>query len=208
MSVLIKDLTHVPNIIAALGLGIAQAQRHFNLDYLESLERLLVIAQSMLGGKKDAGAGAAPADLSADEQKRLEAFAGIIKEFLVAMAPPRYQFTETRLNVKLDLAQHLDVGVNAGLSAGIGAVAVNAALSVGYGYDYRAAAECQTVLHAVPMDPTTLRQLLDRAKEITTTLTLPERTTVDTAVKDQANKVFEKLVGAKPPAIEEKKPTP
>ena len=48
-SKIIEDLTHIPNIIAGLGLSIAEAQRHFDLDYLQSVERLLATAQDGLG---------------------------------------------------------------------------------------------------------------------------------------------------------------
>jgi len=44
---LIKDLTNVPSIISSLGLGVAAAQKAFNLDYLESLERLFALAKVM-----------------------------------------------------------------------------------------------------------------------------------------------------------------
>jgi hypothetical protein len=155
----------------------------------------------MLGGRKTDDKGQ-PAPLSEEEAKQLQSFEMFIKELLVALAPSRYQFTETTLNVHLDLAQSLDVAAGVGVSAGVGAVAVNASLSVGYSYDYRAAAECKTVLHAVPTDPATLRTLLDRAKEIhQKELTLPERSDVDKAVQLQAEKVFEKLVGAKPAPV-------
>lgn len=197
---IIDDLTHIPNIIAGLGLSIAEAQRHFDLDYLQSIERLIVMAQSLLGGRKTQD-GQTSAELSAEEKQRFDQFQSVIKDFLINLAPTRYQFTETTLNVKLDLAQHLDVSAGGGVSAGIGGVAINAALSIGYGTDYRGAAECRTVLHAVPADPTTLRTLLDRAKELAgKDQVLPERSKVDTAVQAQANSIFERIVGAKPAA--------
>ena len=161
---IIDDLTHIPNIIAGLGLSIAEAQRHFDLDYLQSIERLIVLAQSLLGGRK-VQEGQTSVELSAEEKLKLDQFQSVIKDFLIALAPTRYQFTETTLTVKLDLAQHLDVSAGLGASAGISGVAINAAVSIGYGTDYRGAAECRTVLHAVPADQTTLRTLLDRARE-------------------------------------------
>jgi hypothetical protein len=209
-SKLIEDLSHVPNIIAGLGMGIAEAQHHLNLVYLQSLERIIAMSQAMLGGQTAApqpGGGGRPGggsqELSADAQKRLETFQGFIKEMLITLAPARYQFTETTLTVKLDLAQSLDAQFGAGVSAGIGGVAVNASLSVGYGYDYRAAAECKTVLQAVPIDATTMRTLVDRAKEISANdkSTLPKTTNVEQGVQDQTGKIFERLVGAKPADI-------
>jgi hypothetical protein len=199
-SKLIEDLSHVPNIIAGLGLGIAEAQHHLNLVYLESLERIIAMSQAMLGGQRQPATAGGPAEsLSADEQKRLENFQGFIKELLITLAPARYQFTETTLTVKLDLAQSLDAQFGAGVSAGIGGVAVNASLSVGFGYDYRAAAECRTVLQAVPIDATALRTLVDRAKEIAANdkSALPQTTNVEKGVQDQTGRIFERLVGAK-----------
>lgn len=206
-SQIIDDLTHIPNIIAGLGLSIAEAQRHFDLDYLQSIERLLVLAQSLLGGHKSVSSkseGAKPGEhqnepLSESEKQRLDQFQSVIKDFLVMLAPSRYQFTETTLSVKLDLAQHLDVAASGGVSAGIGGVAINAAVSIGYGTDYRGAAECRTVLHAVPADQAMLRTLLDRSKELAAQgAPLPERSKVDTAVQAQAGNIFERITGAKP----------
>jgi len=206
---IIEDLTHIPNIIAGLGLSIAQAQRSFDLEYLQSLERLLVMAQSLLGGRKSVPAttghsGAASAELDTEERKQHEQFQGFLKEMLLAIAPSRYQFTETTLTVKLDLAQHLDVGANVGLSAGISGVAINASVSIGYGTDYRGAAECRTVLQAIPPDQATLRLLLDRAKELSAKdLSMPERSKVDSEVVAQSGRIYQRMIGSPPSQITE-----
>ena len=208
-SKIIEDLTHIPNIIAGLGLSIAEAQRHFDLDYLQSVERLLVMAQSMLGGQKSlpgpaGNSSTATTELTAEERKQQEQFQALFKELLIAVAPSRYQFTETTLTVKLDLAQHIDVSAGVGLSAGIGGVAINAALSIGYGSDYRGAAECKTILQAVPADQATLRLLLDRAKDLSAKdLSMPERSKVDSAVLAQTGKIYERIVGCPPATVSE-----
>lgn len=195
-SKIIEDLTHIPNIIGGLGLGIAEAQRHFDLNYLEGIERMLVMAKSFLGDQKNP-----------DDQKKLDQFQTIIKEFLMAFAPTRYQFTETTLTVKLDLAQHLDVAASGGVSAGIGAVAVNASLAIGFGQDYRGAAEVRTVLQAVPPDPATLRTMLDRANQLSQKeLTLPERSALDKKVEERAGSIFEKMVGFKSTPVKDQLP--
>jgi len=202
-SKLIEDLSHVPNIIGGLGLSIAGAQKAFNADYLDGIERILVMAQQILGEKKEGG------DLSDVEKARLEAFKDLFKSLLVAIAPPRYQFTETTLTVKLDLAQTLKLGASVGLGVGYGGVALNAALTVGFGYDYRAAAECRTVINAVHADDKTFAALLDRAKELgNKELCLPERATIDQKLIDQTATIFEKVIGAKPPKIENKPEAP
>lgn len=204
-SKIIEDLTHIPNIIAGLGLSIAQAQKAFDLDYIQSLERILVMAQSLLGGRSSGEGGTQSAELSAAERERLAQFQGFFKELIVALAPSRYQFTETTLSVKLDLAQHLDVSAGGGVSAGISGVAVNAALSIGYGSDYRGAAECRTVLQAIPSDPATLRLLLDRAKELSSKeLTLPARSKADSEILSQSSRIYERMVGVPPARITER----
>ncbi len=207
-SKIIEDLTHIPNIIAGLGWSTAQAQRAFDLDYLQSIERILVMAQSLLGGKKSVPAGAGSVaqnvELEEAERKQMEQFQSFFKELILAVAPSRYQFTETTLSVKLDLAQHLDVSAGGGLSAGISGVALNAALSIGYGTDYRGAAECRTVLQAVPSDQATLRLLLDRAKELSSKdLVLPERSKADSEVLAQSGRIYQRLIGAAPAHISE-----
>ena len=101
-----------------------------------------------------------------EEKLKLDQFQSVIKDFLIALAPTRYQFTETTLTVKLDLAQHLDVSAGLGVSAGISGVAINATVSIGYGTDYRGAAECRNCVARGAGGSTTLRTLLDRAKEL------------------------------------------
>ena len=40
-SKLVKDLSNIPEIVGALGISIAEAQKAFNVDYLDNIERLL-----------------------------------------------------------------------------------------------------------------------------------------------------------------------
>ena len=101
---LIKDLSNVPNIVGGLGLSIAAAQKAFDVDYLDSIERILALIKIMLGGKKADPQGN-PIDLDDKEKESLAATAQVIQELLTKLAPSRYQFTETTLAVKLDLAQ-------------------------------------------------------------------------------------------------------
>ncbi len=198
-SKLINDLNYVPNIVGALGLSIAAAQKAFNLDYLQNVERLIALARSIFGEKilDDQGK---PKDMTDAQKAKLEQFASFLKELLVATAPPRYQFTETTLNVKLDLAQSMDLNVGAGLGVGFGAVTVSASLAIGYGYDYRAAAECHTVIHAIPADPNVFRPLLDRAKEVNDKmLALSDPAGIDNRIIEQSRAIFEQVMGVKAP---------
>lgn len=204
-SKLINDLSHVPNIVAGLGLGIAEAQSHFDLQYIRALERIAVLAQSMYTAFPQApatGGGATPPATTLAPDDKTADMMRFIQEMLIALAPPRYQFTETTLAVRLDLAQSLDVGAEIGVSAGVGAVAVNASLAVAYGYDYQAAAECRTVLHAVLPDRGAMLALLQRAGELSNAkLDLPARTEVDKQVENTAHDVFNRMFGTKLTAI-------
>ena len=203
-SMLIADLSKVPNIVGGLGLAIAAAQKAFNLDYLEGLERVVAMTQLLLAGK-----GADGKDLTDVQAQRLAEARPAIADMIKALAPSRYQYTETTLSVRLDLAQTKSVDVSVGLGVGYGAIAVNASLAVGYRYDYRAAAECRTVIHAIPADPQMLQVLIERATQLSEkALELPPRTEVDQRIIDQARTVFEKIVDAKPPDVKTSPATP
>ncbi len=202
-SKLINDLTYVPNIIGGLGLSIAAAQKAFNADYLENVEKIIVLAKAIVGGKKGDADGK-PVEMTEDEKSRFMEFQAFFKEILMTLAPPRYQYTETTLSVRLDLAQTMDVSATAGLGLGYGGISINAAFTVGYGYDYRAAAECKTVIHAIPPDQRTFQRLLDRATVVNDReLTLPNPAKVEENYIQTTERIFEKLLGegVKPPKI-------
>jgi hypothetical protein len=181
---LIKDLSHVPEIVASLGLSIAAAQRALNLDYLDSMERIIAMSKSLLGD---------PAVTDDDTRE-------FLKTLVAQMAPSRYQFTETTLAVRLNLAQRFDAAAQVGLGVGTGAIAVNAAFAMAYGFDYRAAAECRTTLHAYPADGNIMDKLLARAKELgDKALELPPMHEHEKALIDKSTEIFTKMLD-KPPA--------
>ena len=98
--------------------------------------------------------------------------------------------------MRLDLAQTMDLGESVGFSVGYGGVALNAAMTVAFGYDYRAAAEVRTTIHAESADNTTFKTLLDRAKEFDDdALTLPAGAEVDQNVVDKSHAIVKKLTG-------------
>jgi hypothetical protein len=82
-----------------------------------------------------------------------------------AMAPSRYQFTETVVEVRADL--QMSNASETGLEAAVGiktpvfAVAVNASYTKRSAYDYQAAALIRTQLNAIPANPDLLDKLLD-----------------------------------------------
>ncbi|HZD30071.1 MAG TPA: hypothetical protein VE779_00265 [Candidatus Angelobacter sp.] len=194
-SELIQDLSNVPSIIAGLGLSIAAAQKAFNLDYLEAMERVIA-AVKMIAAPSTGADGKA---LSADDKAKVASVdQAFIKDLLIALMPAKYQFSETTLDVKLDLAKSMKGTGSASLGLNYGAVALSAAFTVGFSYDYRAAAECHTVIHAVPASETTLNSLLSRAATIDDkSMTLPSPSTVDTQIYSQQQTLIEKLTGVK-----------
>lgn len=197
MSKLLNDLTRVPDIIGGLGLCIATAQKAFDLEYMQNIEKLLFLTKALLGRQDSDGK---PLGEDTEAFKKITQSEALFKELLIALAPPRYQYTETTLSVKLDLAQTMDKTVSGGLGVGYQGIAINAAFTVGYGYDYRAAAECRTVIHAIPADRTVFEPLLNQAKQLSDkTLALPERSEIDQKLFDQTFRIFEKLVEIKPP---------
>ena len=185
-SQLIQDLSNVPNIISSLGLGIAAAQKAFNVEYLNGLERLFAMAR-MIHGE--------------DNDKR-DKFKELFMNMITAMAPLRYQFTETTLAVRMDLAQSVQKGNASKLGVSVGAVTLNAAMTEGFSSNYRAAAEVKTVLHAVPFDPAQLATLIANASEISNNvLDLPSQSDVDAAYMEKSADLFSKVTGAKPKNI-------
>ena len=201
-SMLISDLSSVPNIVGGLGLSIAAAQKAFNLDYLQNLEQLLALIKATLGGVKQGATAGTTDKLTTPEQDSVNAMATAIQDMLKATAPPRYQYSETTLSVKLDLAQTMQASGTVGLGIGYGALSLNAAFTIGYGYDYRAAAECKTVIHAIPADPVAFQKLLDRSTQLNDkSLELPVNAKVDQAIFDQSSKLLEKMTGVKAPAL-------
>jgi hypothetical protein len=203
---LIKDLSNVPNIIGGLGLSIAAAQKAFDVEYLDSIERILAMIKILLGGKAADPATGNPVNPTDDQKANLDATAPFIKEMLMKLAPSRYQFTETTLSVRLDLAQSLQAAGTVGLGFGVGAISLSAAFTIGYSYDYRGAAECRTVIHAYPADQATFNSLLGRAEKLSeSALTLPPRSTVDQTLFDKNSAVLDKLTGMKALAPKDQK---
>lgn len=195
-SKLVNDLDKVANIVGQLGLEIAQAQKLFNYDYLVNVERLLAIVAKLA---KEQAAGQGDGEAAAPQAR-----SQMIFDLIKALAPPRYQYSETTLNVRLDLAQTMDVAAQGGIGGNFGAVTFNAALAVGYGYDYQAAAEVKTTIHAIPADTSVMSDLLARADKLAeTSLTLPARSEVDSQILTKLDTLYQKLTGEAAPATTE-----
>jgi hypothetical protein len=121
-----------------------------------------------------------------------------IMALLRLMAPSRYQFTETTLDFSADLSQSMRVGVDASLGVSVQAVAVNAALTLGYGYDYHSAARITTRLHAIPADMGVLEKLLGRAAALDgQKLSPPTLNPVDAALFTAVGNVYNAQLDSK-----------
>ncbi len=154
---LTKQLSHLPSIVGRMGLSIAEAQRELDLNFVESIRRLVLIFQNALET-----AGASP-----------EAKAALL-DVVKQMAPSRYQFTETTIEFSADLAKSIDVAAGGSVSAGLGVASISASVAAAYGVDHRAAARVRSVLHAYPMESETRELLLKRAQEVTGPDKLPD----------------------------------
>jgi hypothetical protein len=141
-----NTLSTIPKLIGDMGMDIAEAQRRLDHNYIENLAAFTNAVRKTFG--KDLTVG-----------QYLDLFK--------AMAPSRYQFTETDIEVRADLqtakASELNVGVQAGIKTGVFSVAVNASFMKRSATDYQAAAVIRTVLNAIPADPNVLDKLLKNA---------------------------------------------
>lgn len=169
----IRDLKAIPNIVAELGLAIAQAQKQLNIDYLDSLKALAAISKDVLGG--------------AGPETR-----AFLEHLVKTAAPARYQFTETTLMVQLDLAESTDTATQIGGGFGMAGIVVNGSFASGRSSDYRAGAEVRTVIHAVlPQEnEAAFKPLFERAAQLTIDTTKIENA-LDKNVLDAAKAAAE-----------------
>lgn len=196
-SQLINDVGALPGVIGDMGLAIAQAQTLLDHNYLDAVQRLAGLVRSMLGTDAQTAAGAA-----APDPEKLAAAREVMTAALRALAPTRYQYTETTLGVRLDLSRSVQAAVGLGVGASLGAVVVNASLMLGYAFDYRGAAEVKAVIHAAPAGEAVFDALLKRAGVIDDkALELPAPAKVDQALIDKAKDIFTAIAGAAPAAI-------
>ena len=174
---LTSQLQELSKIIGSLGLNIASAQKEFNADYLNSIRVLMEMLK-----------GDGSSDWSPEQNEAMV-------EILKSLSPARYQFTETTIDFSADLAETRQKIISGGASLTTKAIAVNAAMTMGYGHDYRASARITCVLHAYH-DPTFGQKLIDRAANIrTNNPKLPSPDTLDTTLIDSVKEIYGGLKG-------------
>lgn len=149
---LVNDLSYLPAILGRMGLSVAEAQDELNNGYVQAVAELAKLLGDLLPKSNTPG--------QLDPQ---------IATLLLQLAPSRYQFSETTFDFSADLAESFNAGGSAELRLGTKAVALNAAIAVGFGYDYRAAARITCKLHAMPVGKDIASELLTRVATIDST---------------------------------------
>lgn len=184
MDRLTSQLYHLPKIIGALGLNIAEAQKQLNADYVRNIGTLVALIDRTLGAETDAA-------------KRAEK-AQVVQDMLEALAPSRYQYTETTIDFSADLAEAGEQAMAAGIGVNFSAVMVNASFVKGYSYDYRAAARVTAKIHAVPPGAQMAKKLIERAAQIDQDHkpALPAPTDVEKSLYAEVQKVYNSLTGS------------
>ena len=167
------SLQTLPRLISELALSIADAQTRLDRNYIDSLAAFSrIVAKTVKASKK----------LKVDDYKTL----------FETVAPSRYQFSETVVEVRADLqmasAKSLSVDASVGINAGVFAVALNASYTKRNSYDYRAAALIRTVLNAIPADANQLQTLLARGGN-DASVKLPANAGIE-ALGESANKLL------------------
>ena len=167
------SLQTLPGLISELALSIADAQTRLDRNYIDSLAAFSrIVAKTVKASKK----------LKVDDYKTL----------FETVAPSRYQFSETVVEVRADLqmasAKSLSVDARVGINAGVFAIAVNASYTKRNSYDYRAAALIRTVLNAIPADANQLQTLLARGGN-DASVKLPANAGIE-AMGESANKLL------------------
>jgi hypothetical protein len=139
------SLQTLPRLISDLALSIAEAQRRMDENYMKDLAAFASVVLPLLH----------------DGTGKADQFLNLFK----AMAPSRYQFTETVVEVRADLqmsnATETSVSGSVGIKTPVFAVTINAAYTKRSAYDYQAAALIRTQLNAIPANPDLLDKLLD-----------------------------------------------
>src|SRR5688500_1408866 len=138
-------LQTLPKLIRDLALSVARAQTALDQNYMESLAAFTKIVKQAVGN-----------DGSAADYINL----------FKAIAPSRYQFTETVIEVRADLqiasVSQTEVGAEVGINREVFAATVNFSYLKRSASDYQAAAVVRTVLNAIPAEPGVLEKLLER----------------------------------------------
>jgi hypothetical protein len=129
---LYSGLQTLPGLIGDLALSVATAQQRLDQSYIESLADFTRMVKEITTakGKDNNTTTTTPADE--------------FRELFKAIAPSRYQFTETVIEVRADLqmasSSQLELGASVGIKRPVFAATVNVSYLKRTASDYRAAA--------------------------------------------------------------------
>lgn len=190
---LTSQLVHVADIVGDLGLNIAKAQRAMDLNYINEIKAKMLIVADTLGTLDEtppaSGAPKKEKEAFEERQKAKPAQQAAIMAFLNSIPPSRYQYTKTNLDFSADLAETKQISGSANLKASFKVLAVNAAMTLGYGHDYRASARISTTLDAY-QEPGLANQLMENAKNIGASgMKLPENFEFAKEIVDGAKEI-------------------
>ena len=169
-----SQMVEVADVVGDLGRNIAAAQKLLNKDYVGSLGALMRLGADHLKGTDDERAAA-------------------LKALITSLAPARYQYSEAVVEFAADLAETKQRSTMIGGGATFKMLQVSAAMSMGYGHEYRSAARITATIHAVH-DAQMASRFLDRAEAIEGDAPmLPQGTSVDQAIYDQVRDIWQAL---------------
>lgn len=171
---LTDNLRYLPSIIGKMGINIAEAQKLMNAEYVKTLNEIVRLYYEHKNNK---------GGTEGDNKEGKAALEEVLKQ----LAPPRYQFTESTIEFRADLAESTEFAGSADIGFGMAGVAVGASFAFGYGMDYRATASISSVLHAVQPGTDLAQKLLDRAENLKedNKPELPDRSKADQALWEQ-----------------------
>lgn len=152
---LTSQMDTLPGIIGRLGINIATAQKELDRNFVDNIIALSRLIKSTVGTADNT---------TPDEVMQL------MSELLKSIAPSRYQFTETSFDLKIDLSESSRSATAGSGSIDLKAIALSAAMSRAYGYDYQAAARVSCVIHARPVGEAISSTLLERAQSLNTSV--------------------------------------
>lgn len=171
---LTSQLVEVADVIGDLGRNIAAAQKLMNKDYVENVKALMQVAAETIG---DEASG--------------EARAQFMMELLKSIVPSRYRYTETTIDFSADLAESKQRSTMIGGGATFKMLQVNAAMTMGYGHEYRASARITATIHAYT-DPHFADQLLARAADVRSDVSqLPQPTALDQEIRESTAEIWQ-----------------
>ncbi len=173
---LTSQLVEIADVIGDLGRNIAAAQKLLNKDYIKNLQALMIMTRETLGTELDASDRAA-----------------VMLTLLKGLSPSRYQFTETTIEFGADLAESKQRSTTIGGGATFKMLQVNAAMTQGYGHDYRASARITATIHAYA-DAQFADRLISRAAEVGDVAPpLPAPAELDASIQESAMEIWQGL---------------